>query len=130
MANPVELLTCPARQASQDVAIRSKTGMDFWMSRGPDRAICSYCESLSPDEFLDWCHRCKEPDSKVIVDPATDIPGKYHLARRGVTNARQGAIKFYAYHFKPTEDGAVLAERHRLIGDAIEASVPRMRPRA
>ena len=127
VAAPTVPMTCPARLQSQDARIKLLVGKDFWINRGPDQ-VCSYCGSMEPEDFLAWCERCAESDSKVAVDVA-DIDGKLFIHRRGIVNALQGAVKFYTMHWPETTDAALIAYRRRVVGKAIEVSVPRLKAR-
>ena len=118
---PKARFNCPARQQEQ----RTEKGADCWTDRGPDR-ICSYCSSMRFDEFLSWCERACEPDSKVIID-CGDKPGKWNIVRVGIAGSWQGGVRMYSWHVP--KDGSTEAERigwNRTIGTAIERSVARV----
>lgn len=123
---PVTVMTCPLRLQSTDERIRARVGIDFWVIRNFD-LMCSYCGGMHPEDFMSWCSRAAEPDSRVIID-TSETPGKLYIYRRGITNQSMGAIKFYSAHFEDTDDEAVKVHRMRVIGTAIERSVARRKP--
>jgi hypothetical protein len=94
MATEGEYFTCKGREGAPDVRFKNR---DQWGRTGPD-LTCSYCGSMDPDDFLTWAHRSLADDSKVIIDSGK--PGKFYIQREGITNAKEGAIKFYAFHFE------------------------------
>lgn len=86
----MESYLCPRRTSA-------KSGeSDHWQTVGADR-VCSYCGSMHPDEFISWCEDAIKVDSKVSID-STDKPYKVYIHRPGVSNASEGAIKFYLPH--------------------------------
>jgi hypothetical protein len=87
--------TC-ARRAEHWLAAGEKNS-DTWRQVGNDHC-CSYCGSMHPDEFAAFLKSVvSDPDPNVkVID--TDKQYKYYVRRPHISNAMQGAIKFYMQH--------------------------------
>lgn len=94
-----ETVTCPRR--GEGPAGAMFPGPDRWREVGNDRT-CSFCGSCHPDDFLAVCKEAADPASPTRVS-MSDKRYKIYLYREGVSNASDGAIKFYVMHFLSDE---------------------------
>ncbi|AGY57134.1 hypothetical protein [Gloeobacter kilaueensis] len=115
--NPEDLQTCPDRMQSFGPQ-RREENLDHWAKRGADR-VCSYCGSMHPDEFVAFLRRAADPAQPDRLG-LTDKNYKLYVHRPGVSNAGQGAIKFYKWHLAP--EGQELEELEALFKAAVQQS--------
>lgn len=81
---------CPRRSESPF----SPSDMDSWDKIGEDR-VCSYCGSLHPEDLNKLI---KEQGIKILERSSKGY--KFYIHRSNIKNAGQGAIKFYAQHWR------------------------------
>lgn len=93
-------------------------GKDYWRKQGKDR-VCSYCGSWHPEEFMEHVRKVIEVDGDGLSVELNDYRNKIYVTRPGVSNAGQGAIKFYLYHRLPQHRND---ECLKLINEALRIS--------
>lgn len=64
---------------------------------------CSYCGSLHPEQMMEIIDHIIRHKTKDGVSISCGKPGKYYIKRPSITNASEGAIKFYADHLHSVE---------------------------
>jgi hypothetical protein len=69
---------------------------DTWDIGPDDNRTCSYCGSIHPDDLMEICRKALT-DEAYAVEPSTKRY-KVYLRQPGVSNAGEGAIKFYMHH--------------------------------
>ena len=83
----------------------------YWELVGQDRC-CTGCGSLHPEDFEAILDDAVKPDSKASVDPS-DKGYKIYAHRAGVTNAGNGGIKFYGWHYPDADAKARIIAKIR-----------------
>lgn len=85
---------------------------DKWVQWGDDR-VCSYCGSLHPEEFINFLKDAIDPTKPRHYLGETTKGHKVYIHRPNVSNASEGAIKFYGWHTPSplsAEDAALFRE--------------------
>lgn len=93
------------------------TRLDHWVKTGHDRC-CSYCGSWHPDEFLAFLHEAADSQKPQHYITHATKSYKIYIHRPNVSNAGQGAIKFYKWHLPESIDEAT----QKLYREALETS--------
>ncbi len=91
-----EVQTCPSRM-DQWGPWEQKENLDTWEYTGADRT-CSFCGSIHPDDFEAFLNRVINEDDDRCRIEISDKPYKIYLDRPEISNAGEGAIKFYKWH--------------------------------
>lgn len=100
-----EKQTCPRRLGEGGPWDRGEN-LDYWERIGGDR-VCSFCGSIHPADFERFLDRViEDPDVNVRLEQS-DKQYKVYLHRPGVSNAGQGAIKYYKQHTRQLDDKSV-----------------------
>lgn len=84
---------------------------------GDDRT-CSYCGSWHPDDFLAFLIDAADPEKQLSYIEHSTKNYKIYIHRPGISNASQGAIKFYKWHLPEDIDEATQS----LYREALETS--------
>ncbi len=71
--------------------------LDGWNLQKDGTRTCSYCGSLSEEDFIDICEHYAAGDAGYHLG-STDKSYKFYANRPGVGNAMDGGIKFYIAH--------------------------------
>lgn len=74
--------------------------LDGWRIESNGDHCCTYCGSLSEEEYLDITERYGAGEEGYRWS-STDKGYKRYASRPGVTNASEGGIKFYGWHATP-----------------------------
>lgn len=74
-----------------------KSGLEYWEKRPNGDRCCSYCGSLSEEDFIAICEAYANGEPGYDFDTTTKSYKRY-ARRPGVQNAMQGGIKFYGWH--------------------------------
>ncbi len=88
---------CP-RRAEGAVFVQSE--FDEWREMPNGDLTCSYCGSWETQQFLNWCETATEGTLEFVKGY------KFYIRRDGVSNAGDGAIKFYTPHLTREEGNA------------------------
>lgn len=80
---------------------------------------CTYCGSLSEEDFFDIIEHYVAGDPGYKFEPASNKRHKWYANRPNVTNASEGGIKFYSWHgdFTP---GPELVRKNEIYDKAIQ----------
>lgn len=98
-----ERFTCPDRMAAPPGPYRDAKGADMWDVMPNGDRCCSYCGSMSFDDFYRLVQRASDPADGVRVEPSTK-GYKWYVHQPGIPNASKGAIKFYTWHLPSQEE--------------------------
>lgn len=90
----------------------------YWQVEPNGDKTCSYCGSLSEEDFIDILSHYVEGDEGYEFEPSTKSY-KHYARRPNVVNAGQGGIKFYTNHIDRTP-GPDLEKRKFIFGAAME----------
>lgn len=89
---------------------KNAVNMDEWYEVGVDR-VCSFCGSMRADDFLSWCERALEADSRTKIEPAPDHGTgsdlKLLIHRVGINSAYDGALHFYTKHLDSKDEDEI-----------------------
>jgi hypothetical protein len=95
---------CARRDEPFSYNMRDGAAPDTW-DIGPDgNRTCSYCGSIHPDDLMAICRKTLTDDRYGVE--GTDKSYKVYVRQPGISNAGDGAIKFYMAHAPkhPTTD--------------------------
>lgn len=92
---PQDGFVCPSRAGGVHPAF--KDTKDYWRKEVNGDRCCSYCGSLSEEDFFDILTHYVAGDPGYKFDPSTK-GYKSYANRPGVANASVGGIKFYHDH--------------------------------
>lgn len=100
-------------------------GHDTWRVLPNGDRTCSFCGSAHPDDWLRIMRSAADPESKTTID-RSDKGYKFYCHQEGVSNALDGAIKFYTWHI-PSDEWA--AQANAIHADVMRESTKKMAER-
>ncbi len=116
-----EKQTCPRRMHDMG-PWEYKHNLDTWQLVGGDRC-CSFCGSLHPADFEQVCDQAITDETTWIEQ--SDKGYKVYIRRAGISNASEGAIKYYKQHnYTDETDIARMTEKFK---QAMKASIEKSR---
>lgn len=118
-----EKQTCPRRMGEWG-PWKKERNLDYWRKVGPDRT-CSFCGSMHPQDFMAFLQRVIDEGDDVRLE-RSDKRYKIYLHRPGISNAFDGAIKFYTQHLTQL-DAATMSRFENLFGTAHALSLEKWR---
>lgn len=101
---------------------------DGWNIEPNGDKTCSYCGSLSEEDFQDILKRYAAGEEGYHFEP-TEKGYKWYAQRPGVKNASEGGIKFYSPHVDLVDKDGTLPERERVYREAMETYRKNLRER-
>lgn len=112
-----KLFLCPRRAESHLSSLAGEG--DYWDVMPNGDRTCSYCGSLSEDDFVDIMQSYVDGVEGFSFERSTKSY-KTYAKRPGVSNAGSGGIKFY--HMHVDKDHPKIQERMELFRKAVEKS--------
>lgn len=96
----MEKQTCPRRMNEWGPWDR-EPGLDEWRIEPNGDRTCSFCGSLHPADFEKVLEQAIADETTRIEQ--SDKSYKVYIHREGITNASEGAIKYYKQHNYPDQ---------------------------
>lgn len=103
---PEDVQTCQSRM-TQIGPWKCEENLDRWRHEPNGDRTCSFCGSIHPDDLLAILKSI--PATPDVYVYWSDKAYKLYIHRPEVTNAKDGAIKFYTWHILNDETAAELS---------------------
>jgi hypothetical protein len=113
------MFTCRDRASAPPGPYRDTKNADTWDERPNGDKTCSYCGSMSFDDFLRCAKLAADPRDMTWIEKATGKNYKWYAHQPGVSNASEGGIKFYTWHV-PDKDA--VDQINAVLADAVPLS--------
>lgn len=112
-----EKMTCPRRMRDPG-PWEYKENLDYWEKSGINKT-CSFCGCMDPDEFIELCKKVIETKGEQGYGVnLSDKRYKIYAHQPNVSNAKEGAIKFYTQHMPLVNESEFI----KVVNEALKIS--------